>query len=259
MRTREKWAFAALMLAVSLAPAACTRRDDGSGERLLVWRMPSDPRSLDPALASNSRSQAITRRSHEGLLIPDPRTGAPTAGLAESWEISPDGLRYVFHLRHDVVFDNGTTLTAADVVFSLSRHFDPEVRSSLWPFLESIQGGMDRLEGRADEVSGLQAPDDHTVVVELSSPFAPLLSVLSMAQAGVIPAGAQPGASGEFPGTGPFHLGVCCATISSECTARLRRRGRYRLFATESRNLAARSSLLSVPRRCRLPSDPSRT
>ncbi len=205
MRTRS-WIVVGLALASCLAAPGCSRQEEESSSRLLVWRMPSGPNSLDPARASNSRSQAMIRRTHEGLLVPDPSTGAPTAGLAERWEISSDGLRYVFHLRRDVVFDDGRELTARDVVFSLSRHFDPEVRSTLWPFLESVQGGVERLEGRADEVRGFQAPDDHTVVVELSSPFAPLLSVLSMAQAGVVPAGALPGANGEFPGTGAFRV-----------------------------------------------------
>ena len=205
MKGRRSIGVIGLLVAGTLM--GCTRPEQEAGsERYLVWRMPRSPRSLDPALADGSRAQAVVRRTHEGLVTPHPLTGAPSPGLAERWEVSPDGLQYVFHLREGVRFHDGCPVRARDAAYSLARHFDPEVHSSFVSFLPEVVGGEDRREGRTEEVAGIIATGEHLLTVELSRPFAPFLAALSMPQAAVIPEGSSPEPGEEIPGTGPFRV-----------------------------------------------------
>ena len=83
---------------------------------------------------------------------------APEPRIAESWEISDDGLDYTFHLRKDVKFHDGTPLTAADVAFSLETYLVSEYQGA---FVE----GLDTVE----------VLDDYTVVCHLAYPFSPFM------------------------------------------------------------------------------------
>lgn len=174
--------------------------------RALVWRLHKDPRTLDPATAGSTRERTIVRQTHEGLLRPDPVSGQPTPALAEDWTVSPDRRRYRFRLRRGVRFHDGRPLRAADVVYSLSRHFAPEVASTIYPYLRVIAGGRERKEGAAGSVSGLRALDETTVDIVLNEPSAVFLHVLGMPEAGILPERAAIPAHGSPPGTGPFQL-----------------------------------------------------
>jgi ABC-type transport system substrate-binding protein len=165
--------------------------------------MPGDPRHLDPARASASRTQAVIRRTHEGLVALDPVTGQPEPGLAESWVVSRDGRRYTFRLRSGVTFHDGRPLQAADAAYSLTRLLDPEVGSQLLPLLADVAGAGNYAAG---EVEGIRATAEDTLVLQLERPFGPLLLVLSMPQASILPAGAAAGPLGDYPGTGPFQV-----------------------------------------------------
>ncbi len=123
----------------------------------------------------------------------DGRTIRP--GLAERWEVSPDGKTYTFHLRRDVTFCDGKPMTADDVVYSINRWIAPATRSPVaW---------------RAGPVKEIRARDPYTVEYELNSPFSELLSQLTLFFAGIIDRatverlGDNFGAQG-FNGTGPF-------------------------------------------------------
>ncbi len=66
---------------------------------------------------------------YDGLVEYDPKTMEPIPSIAESWELSPDGTEYPFHLRHNAKFSNGDPITANDFVYSLRRGFSPELAS----------------------------------------------------------------------------------------------------------------------------------
>lgn len=91
-------------------------------------------------------------------------------GLAESWEVSDDGLTYTFHLR-ETGFSDGTPVTAGDAAFSLLRLRDDE--TSLWNDSYAI-------------IDTAEAKDDRTLVITLKSPSAPFLATLAMPSASVI-------------------------------------------------------------------------
>ncbi|MFN3447312.1 MAG: ABC transporter substrate-binding protein, partial [Roseococcus sp.] len=126
----------------------------------------------------------------------DMRTVVP--GLAERWEVTPDGLTYTFHLRSDVTFCDGKPFTAADMAFSLNRWIGrttPRVTSPVaW---------------RAGDVKEIRASGPHTLVYELNRPHSELLPNLALFfGVAVDPAtverlGENFGVQG-FNGTGPF-------------------------------------------------------
>src|ERR1700744_5003592 len=85
----------------------------------------AEPESLDPAIITGQPEFRIVIGLFEGLTRLDPKTARPIPGLAQSWEISPDGKIYTFHLRTNLVWSTGETITSADVVYSWIRVLNP--------------------------------------------------------------------------------------------------------------------------------------
>lgn len=132
-----------------------------AGERVLrvtfAW-----PTYIDPAVGSDYSSSSALVNLYDTLVYPAV-DGTPMAHVATSWEISPDGLVWTFHLRDDVLFHDGTPLTAEDVKFSMDR-------------ITTIGEGYGFLfVGRIDHT---EVVDEHTVRFYLVKPFGPFLSTL---------------------------------------------------------------------------------
>ncbi|HWJ73826.1 MAG TPA: ABC transporter substrate-binding protein [Kaistia sp.] len=121
------------------------------------------PENLDPANATNSTVDELLIGAYDTLVQFPAGETAVSPKLAKSWTISDDGLTYTFTLRDDVVFHDGTKLTAADVKFTLDRlkAAKANVLNDIGPF------------------SAAEVVDDHTVKLTLTKPFGPLLSALS--------------------------------------------------------------------------------
>ncbi len=83
-------------------------------------------KSVDPATVTGVPEGRIIWAIFEGLCVPDPKTLEPRPGVAERWEISPDGRTYTFHLREDAVWSDGMPVTAQDFVWSLRRFLHPD-------------------------------------------------------------------------------------------------------------------------------------
>jgi oligopeptide transport system substrate-binding protein len=88
-----------------------------------------EPETLDPALLTGIPEMRIVIGLFEGLVRLDPKTAQPIPGLAESWEISPDGKIYTFHLRTNLVWSTGEPIRADDVVYSWIRALTPATAS----------------------------------------------------------------------------------------------------------------------------------
>lgn len=130
------------------------------GGRIVVDSL-GEPKSFNPITAGETSTTEFTGRIFQGLTDLDPFTGAARPLLAEKWEVAPDGLTWTFHLRHDVVFNDGTPFTAQDVVFTwndliydLTRPAGAEPR---WPSSDRDTWTFD------GKVVKVEAVDDYTV------------------------------------------------------------------------------------------------
>ncbi len=117
-------------------------------------------------------------------------------GLAEKWDVSDDGRTYTFHLRTGVKFYDGTPLKASDVKWSIERA--KTTAESIWTFT-------------LDQVKEISAPDDQTVVITLTEPWAPFLSDISMFNSSIISQAFAEKVGVEklveqTMGSGPFHV-----------------------------------------------------
>jgi len=197
-------AAAALMLALI---AACTSRNREYG--FVYMRLKENPTTLDPAHINSVDAGSIAAKVFNGLV----RLGKDMdvePDIAESWVVSPDGLRYTFTLRDDVFFSSGRKVKSTDIKYSFERVLQPETRSpNTWVF-ENIKGVEPFMKGETDDLEGITTEDEHTVVIELKEPFSPFLGLLTMPPAYVVPMEQVlhkgPEFSSEPVGTGPFML-----------------------------------------------------
>jgi oligopeptide transport system substrate-binding protein len=176
-----------------------------------VYRRPigNDPSTLDPARINDSYGRTIAQQIFDGLVEFD-QTLTITPALAQFWKSSRDGLTWTFMLRRGVRFHHGREMTSDDVVYSLSRLLDPNVKSSVPDLFGSVKGAEAFREGRLGQVSGITALDRYTVQITLTESLAPFVSVLAVGHAKIVPRDLveQLGeAFGQRPvGTGPFRF-----------------------------------------------------
>jgi ABC-type transport system substrate-binding protein len=191
---------------LALAASGCFGEKVAPDRRTIIdSRDNDDPRSLDPALSTDVPTGRAVGYVFDGLtrFTPDARV---EPGLAERWEVTPDGLRYTFHLRQGVRFHDGTPFRARHVVSSWHRALDPRTKAGAGEFLTGIQGAREFGRGDARTITGIVAPNDSTVVVTLTQPLAIFTKLLAMPVASIVPL--QTAANfGEHPvGTGPWKF-----------------------------------------------------
>ena len=164
-----------------------------------------DPRSLDPALSTDVPTGRAVAYVFDGLTRFTPAARVEP-GLATRWEVSPDGLRYTFHLRQGVAFTDGTPFTASHVISSWQRALDPATKAGRAIPLLPISGAREFAAGTARSVGGLSAPNDSTLIVQLREPLGIFPKLLAMPVASITPQNV-PANFGERPvGTGPWKL-----------------------------------------------------
>ncbi len=89
----------------------------------------SEPESLDPQFVTGQPEARIMMAIYDALVEYHPKTMEPIPAIAESWDLSPDGTEYIFHLRKTAKFSNGDPVTAKDFVYSFRRGLSPELAS----------------------------------------------------------------------------------------------------------------------------------
>ena len=173
-------------LGLLLALAGCTRSEPPAD---LVMINGPDPETLDPALVTSLEGLRVVAGLFEGLARNDPVTAAPIPGLAQSWEVSPDGCVYTFHLRDNLYWTAGQPITAQDVVYSWRRVLDPQTASEYAGQLFYVKNGEDYNSGKIKDPSlvGVQALDARTVRVELNQPTAFFLDLCAFQTLAVVP------------------------------------------------------------------------
>ncbi|HLX31839.1 MAG TPA: ABC transporter substrate-binding protein [Gaiellaceae bacterium] len=128
--------------------------------------------------------------------------------LAERWEISDDGLRYVFHLRDGLTWSDGTPLTAHDVEFGVKRVLDPASPGSSVAIYFVLEQGEETYLGRNTDwgAVGVHALDDRTVEFRLSAPAPYFMSVMNRPDSGPQPRHAVDGIAEARVVSGAFEV-----------------------------------------------------
>jgi oligopeptide transport system substrate-binding protein len=139
-----------------------------------------EPQSLDPAIVTGQLEGRLCLALFEGLTTRNAK-GDIIPGMAESWERSPDGLTYTFHLRPNLKWSNGEPLNASDFLNSWERVLNPATASEYAYQLYYLKNAEDYGTGKITDFSqvGVKAPDDHTLVVTLTHPTAFFLELTS--------------------------------------------------------------------------------
>lgn len=114
----------------------------------------TEPGSLDPQLTTGEPESRLNDAMFEGLTRLDARTLRPSPGVAESWDISEDGLVYTFHLRKNARWSNGEPVTAHDFVLSWKRLLNPIVAAEYAYMLFPIRHAeaLNAYAARADSI-----------------------------------------------------------------------------------------------------------
>ncbi len=191
METRQKHRFlSACLCLITLVLTGCSLFG-GGGQPVKAStdkQILTDPQTgiadfttLDPALASDPNSIQAIQMMFTGLVqLDDHQQVRPQ--LAQSWQQSSDGLTYTFHLRKNLKFNDGTPLTANDVIYSLDRALQPKTKSTIAPIYLSLIKDADKLlSGKIDTLIGnsLLASDPQTVSINLSKKVAYFLPMLT--------------------------------------------------------------------------------
>jgi oligopeptide transport system substrate-binding protein len=221
--TPRRFWLSILFMGVAFLALACGDDDDGGGSASndgndqaspanADLRMAgSDPITLDPALAGDSGSATYIVEIFGGLVTLD-RDLKIVPDLAESWDVSDDGLVYTFHIRPDAKFHDGKPVTAEDFKYSLDRTAQLGQTSSATAeaYLGDIVGAKDVTRGRADEISGVRVIDARTLEITIDAPKAYFLAKLTYPTAFVVDqqqVEANPRNWTRKPnGTGPYKM-----------------------------------------------------
>ncbi|SFB09757.1 MULTISPECIES: ABC transporter substrate-binding protein [unclassified Bacillus (in: firmicutes)] len=205
------------LLAISLFLVGCNSKseqtsgekepakNEGSKKSELIYARGTDSTSLDPITTTEGDTFKVTDSIFDTLLTYGEQDTEVKPGLAEKWEVSPDGLTYTFHLVKGVKFHDGTDFNAEAVVFNFERWMNGNADS--FPYY-SMFGGYKGDEGHV--ISEVTAVDDSTVKFVLKRPQAPFLKNLAMSPFGIASPTAVKESGDKFRekpvGTGAFKF-----------------------------------------------------
>lgn len=182
----KKKVFAALlatamvgtMLAGCGTPGSKSGGDGGnSDEKVFRYSTSTEPTTLDPTKSNSIPDNEVQHALTESLVR---NTGGEVyPGVAESWEVSEDGLTYTFHLNPDAKWSDGEQITAQDFVYSWQRLMNPDTAAPYVFIGEYIKNGLAVEKGEMDPSQlGVVAQDDTTLVVTLERPTVYFLSMI---------------------------------------------------------------------------------
>lgn len=190
--------FSGLLALLAMLLAGCGA-NNGSGNQLdanQVFRWPLihlqnfDKLVLDPANVTDLYSSSVINAIYGGLVTTD--HNLKVVPDMATWDISPDGRTYTFHLKPDLHFSDGSPLRAQDFAYSIDRALDPNIcvpvsgpscagSPPASVYLIMIKGASARLKGTLPSVinTGVFAPDTQTLVIKLEQPVAYFLEALT--------------------------------------------------------------------------------
>ena len=151
--------------------------DEAMTDDTVRYALVSEPSTLVPAKSTALAESNVELALFEGLTRLDEHE-QPQPAAAKSWDISPDGTEYTFHLRDNLLWNDGTPLTAHDFEYAWKRVLDPQTASENAYMMYPLNNGeaFFKQEVSADQV-GVKALDDKTLYVKLKAPITYFLNL----------------------------------------------------------------------------------
>ena len=153
--------------ASSAQPLRAAMREPGVAGGRFVIGVTNDPKTLNPLMSNDVSSSEVSDRLFTALTEYDNVAQRIHPSLARSWQSSPDGRTWTWHLRRGARFSDGHPITAEDVLFSFAVAYDSTLHQSIYDLLTP--------HGQKMKVT---APDSYTVVTRLSEPYAVLVPAI---------------------------------------------------------------------------------
>src|SRR5258708_4338494 len=163
--------------------AGCAKRETvaeaGIRTQTLHISNGAEPADLDPQIVTAYTDMNVMVALFEGLTTLDEATAKPEPGVAKSWETSPDGMVWTFHLQPNAKWSNGDPVTAKDFVYSYQRILSPKLASEYSYMLWPLKNGQEYNEGKITDFGqvGVRALDDLTLQLNLAYPCPWLLAI----------------------------------------------------------------------------------
>ena len=169
-----------LIIIMSFITACSSSKTASSNDGISIFiNTGPEPNTIDPSINVTSDAVFYLIHTFEGLVEKD-FNGKLSPAVAESWEISEDGLTYTFKLRTNAKWTDGKPVTANDFVYSWQRVVDPATGSQYGYQHEPVKNAKAITAGDMPKESlGVKAIDDYTLEVTLEAPTAYFLELLS--------------------------------------------------------------------------------
>lgn len=147
----------------------------------LTFVLHNEPDGIDPNVTSNTFASPFLSNCFEGLVTLN-QNNEIVAGLAEKWDISPDGKTYTFTLREGLKWSDGSPLTSKDFLYSVKRVLTPETAAQyLTMVTDYIVNAQEYYDGAVDiSKLGVSTPDEKTVIIQLKEAAPFFIDILSM-------------------------------------------------------------------------------
>lgn len=165
--------------ATTATPAAATTPTPAGPQRggTIVIGTLGEAQTINPLLTNETEGQWRARMLFDEFIKLDLQTLEPVPNIAQEWQTEGD-TTYVFKLRQDVTFSDGTPLTAEDIAFTLHALLNKEVASPFVPRFLGILGAPEYNKGEANTIRGIEVVDQYTLRITLSEPNAAFLANL---------------------------------------------------------------------------------
>jgi len=163
-----------LVTSFSLLACGSSESNVAQGNRagILHFGNGTEPQGLDPHVVTGIPESHIVRALFEGLTVKNPYTLESEPGVAQSWEVSADGLIVTFHLNPEARWSNGDLMTAQDYVWSWQRALSPAMGNQYAYMLYPVENAEAFATGKLQDFAevGVKALDAHTLQVRLNAP-----------------------------------------------------------------------------------------
>ena len=183
MKKRITAVILILALACSCVLPGCVTADpapENAGRKAITVAVSSDTGSMDPAGSIALTYLAYSVSALDELLTFD-EEGEIDYRAAENYEVNEDSTEWTFHLREDARWSDGTPVTAADFLNTITRALDPASGSGYANYLFPIENAEAIYNGEAEPDSlGVEIPDDYTLVFHLAEPCVYFLDLLRL-------------------------------------------------------------------------------